>query len=56
MLAHIAGMPVEETALSFAPVVVAAGGFAGIHLRRLARQRRPVGRKASKRHSSAGTQ
>jgi hypothetical protein len=39
MLAHIAGIPVEETALSFAPVAVAAGGVAGARLRRLARRR-----------------
>jgi|GEM_PF-1748757 len=38
MLAHIAGIPVEETALSFAPVAVAAGGVAGVRLRRLARR------------------
>ncbi len=38
MFAHIAGIPVEETALSFAPVAVAAGGLAGARLRRLARR------------------
>jgi hypothetical protein len=34
MLAHIAGIPVEETALSFAPVVVAVGAVAAPWLRR----------------------
>lgn len=34
MLAHIAGIPVEETALSFAPVALAAGGIAWAWLRR----------------------
>jgi predicted alpha/beta-hydrolase family hydrolase len=40
MLAHIAGIPVEETALSFAPIAFAAAGLAGARLRRLAAQRR----------------
>ena len=30
MYAHIAGIPVEETILSFAPVLAASGGVAGI--------------------------
>jgi hypothetical protein len=29
MLAHIAGIPVEETALSLAPIAAAIGGIAG---------------------------
>jgi hypothetical protein len=33
MLAHIAGIPVEETALSFGPVVVAAGGLTALRIR-----------------------
>ena len=40
ILAHIAGMPIEETALSFGPVIVAGGGIATRRLReRLARDR-----------------
>ncbi len=31
--AHIAGMPVEETALSFGPVLLASGGIIGLKLR-----------------------
>ena len=30
---HIAGIPVEETALSFGPVLLAAGGIAALKLR-----------------------
>lgn len=33
MLAHIAGIPVEETALSLAPIAAATGGVAGMKLR-----------------------
>ncbi|HEY2335416.1 MAG TPA: hypothetical protein VGH58_10470 [Solirubrobacterales bacterium] len=40
MLAHIAGIPVEETALSLAPIVAAAGGMAGLRLRSRALRRR----------------
>lgn len=41
ILAHIAGIPVEETALSFGPVIAAGGGIATLRLReRLARRRR----------------
>ena len=40
MFAHIAGIPVEETALSFAPVAVAAGGLASARLRRVSTRRR----------------
>jgi hypothetical protein len=32
-LAHIAGIPVEETALSFGPVLLAGGGIASLKLR-----------------------
>jgi len=44
MFAHIAGIPVEETALSLAPVVVATGGIASLKLRE-----RTVLRRARKR-------
>ncbi len=33
IFAHIAGIPVEETALSFAPIIAVAGGVAGLRLR-----------------------
>jgi uncharacterized membrane protein len=40
-LAHIAGMPVEETVASFGPVLlVAGGGFVAALRARLARMRR----------------
>jgi hypothetical protein len=43
MLAHIAGIPVEETALSLAPIAAATGGIAGLKLReRTSRARRPT--------------
>jgi hypothetical protein len=47
MLAHIAGIPVEETALSMAPIIAATGGVAGLKLRertvrRRWRRRRPA--------------
>jgi hypothetical protein len=34
-IAHIAGIPVEETALSFGPVLLAAGGLATLKLRQV---------------------
>lgn len=37
MLAHIAGIPVEETALSLAPIAGVAGAMAALRLRRLAK-------------------
>ncbi len=41
IVAHIAGIPVEETALSFGPVLAAGGGIAMLKVReRLARVRR----------------
>jgi hypothetical protein len=33
ILAHIAGMPIEETALSLGPVLAAGGGLASLKLR-----------------------
>jgi hypothetical protein len=46
MLAHIAGIPLEETALSLAPIAAATGGVAGLKLRdralRRGRRRRPL--------------
>ena len=50
MLAHIVGIPVEETALSFAPVVLMASGVAGMRLRRFAlRGRRPAADRKERR-------
>ena len=40
MFAHIAGIPVEETALSLAPIVVATGGIASLKLRERTVRRR----------------
>ncbi len=44
-LAHIAGIPVEETALAFGPVLLAGGGIATLKVRerleRVRRARRP---------------
>lgn len=37
MFAHLAGIPIEETALGFAPLLLSAGGLALNHLRKLAR-------------------
>jgi hypothetical protein len=52
MFAHIAGIPVEETALSLAPIAAATGGIAGLKLRaRVLRRRarkRPAGPAPSK--------
>ena len=39
MLAHIAGIPVEETVLSLTPVAFVAAGLASARLRRFARRR-----------------
>jgi hypothetical protein len=44
LLAHIAGMPIEETALSFGPVIAAGGGIATLRLRDRFARRRPRGR------------
>ena len=42
-LGHIAGIPVEETALSFGPVLLAGGGIAAMKVRdRVARLRAKV--------------
>jgi predicted alpha/beta-hydrolase family hydrolase len=40
VLAHIAGIPVEETALSFGPVLLAGSGIIGVRLRDRAERRR----------------
>jgi hypothetical protein len=55
-LGHIAGIPVEETALSFGPVLLAAGGILGLKIRdRWARLRkRPTGRLPSLGDSPRG--
>ena len=46
MLAHIVGVPIEETALSLAPIAAATGGLAGSRLRRRHLVRRGPRRKA----------
>ena len=40
MLAHIAGIPVEEAALSFAPIAAATGGIVGLKLHERGLRRR----------------
>ena len=40
MLAHIIGIPVEETALSLAPLAAVTGGIAALKLRERARRPR----------------
>jgi hypothetical protein len=54
MLAHIAGIPVEETALSLAPVAFAAAGLTGARLRRLTAQRRPGRLRRDSRREALG--
>jgi uncharacterized membrane protein len=56
IVAHIAGIPVEETALSFGPVLAAGGGIAMLKVReRLSRVRRRAHRRQpSGQPSSAG--
>ncbi len=41
MFAHLIGIPVEETALSLAPIAVATGGIVGLKLRARIARRRP---------------
>jgi hypothetical protein len=51
---HIAGIPVEETALSFGPVLLAAGGIAALKLRAiLARIRAAVAGRGQRRRPVA---
>ncbi len=38
--AHIAGIPIEETALGFAPVIALMGGIAGATMRERVSKRR----------------
>lgn len=56
MLAHIAGIPVEETALGLAPMALAAVGLAGIRLRGLAAQRRSAWLRRSGPRTATGRQ
>jgi hypothetical protein len=47
--AHIAGMPIEETALSFAPIIAATGGIAGVKMwARLAKRQAAPSRRRGK--------
>jgi hypothetical protein len=49
-IAHIAGIPVEETALSFGPVLLAGGGIAAMKVRdRVARIRARVASRGESR-------
>ena len=41
MLAHIVGIPVEEAALSLAPIAAATGGIVGLKLHERSARRRP---------------
>jgi len=50
MFAHISGIPVEETALSLAPIAAATGGVAGVKLRE-----RVVRRRARKRRDTSAS-
>jgi aryl carrier-like protein len=50
MLAHIAGIPVEETALSLAPVALVVAGLTSARLRRLTAQWRPGWLRRDSRH------
>jgi hypothetical protein len=45
MLAHIAGVPVEEAALSLVPIAAATGGIAGLKLRERMVKKRFRGRR-----------
>jgi hypothetical protein len=47
VFAHIAGIPVEETLLSFGPVIAATGGVAGLSW---FRRPRGDGSRTSRRH------
>jgi hypothetical protein len=52
--AHIAGIPVEETALSFGPVLLAAGGLAALRVREtLAKIRGRAASRGERRRSPA---
>lgn len=57
-LAHIAGIPVEETALAFGPVLLAGGGIATLKVRervgriRRTRRERPGRTPGPPRHSA----
>ena len=46
MLAHIVGIPVEETALSLVPIAALSGGIAGMKLRARMVQKRSRRRRA----------
>jgi hypothetical protein len=53
-LGHIAGIPVEETALSFGPVLLAGGGVAALKVReRVTRIRARAASRGGSRRSPA---
>jgi hypothetical protein len=53
-LGHIAGIPVEETALSFGPVLLAAGGIAALRVRAILARIKATVAGRGKRHRPAG--
>jgi hypothetical protein len=55
ILAHVAGIPIEETALSFGPVLAAGGGIATLRLRERLARRRPHRRQAGSPRSTSTT-
>ena len=55
ILAHIAGIPVEETVLSFGPVIAAGGGIATLRLRERFSRRRARRRQAGSPSSPSTT-
>jgi predicted alpha/beta-hydrolase family hydrolase len=55
ILAHVAGIPIEETALSFGPVLAAGGGIATLRLRERLARRRPRRRPAGPPRSTGST-
>jgi hypothetical protein len=56
MLAHIAGIPVEETALSFAPIAAVLASLAALRLRQLARLLPAHSARAVRHESAKGLQ
>lgn len=52
IFAHIAGIPVEETALSFGPVIAAGGGIATLKLREQMERRRGRKRRLARARGS----
>jgi hypothetical protein len=47
IFAHISGLPIEETALSFGPLIAAGGGIATLKLRERVARRQPRQRRSN---------